>query len=630
MAGLGSAYVHSNFKNVESLSVNINLINNMKGTGQAKGDYYVQSTINKLKHIEEQLRDAADDFLTGFSPEQASYNADNAGDLLVQLANNVLYGSQAAELANTLTRTRLIDSQKLIAHLKANGSQIGSALANEIIQFLQTSGDIGAGELATHIVKFFNGNSTVVEVTEAGSHIVQLGNLLNVDKIQTSLRKQGEADINEAIFKGAQLVTNRKGHYRGIIRDLIKSSNYLTKPKEKHVVINSFCQKLQDGMLKEAQNLVKFMWTDEPGALEQIIREFINGKGGKGGLRRELLNVLDENKISDKSNTRGVVGEEVRTAVYKVANGTMISLQIGAEADSKGVDKVNKFLKQKGWDASISELVSHHEANKDSQTDVVILNTNTKKVARAQSKNHFVAYFINEDKQNDENIENFRWMVQENTNLWYFLNGLSKSELGMGLNNFDLTNISSAMANNLWFKYHDSAFPGGDNGIGFAEASPEDFQKELEGSLEKLLAGQITNLLGVTVTKSVENNVDIGASNIFYLLNGRIKYSADLVHQAIEQLNNSENLKLSNSNRLVIVNLNDSKVKSLSPGKGSSSFLPQKLQSLDFDEESRKSVPTAETIEIGERMGSDVLDAMQINVSLGTSIEQLRKTSFIL
>ena len=97
MANLGSAYVHSNFEHAtdsNKLSVNINLINNMKGIGSMKGDYYVQSTIDKLEKVEKELRTAADDFLMGFSPEQASYNADNAGDLLIQLANNVLYGSE--------------------------------------------------------------------------------------------------------------------------------------------------------------------------------------------------------------------------------------------------------------------------------------------------------------------------------------------------------------------------------------------------------------------------------------------------------------------------------------------------------------------------------------------------------
>lgn len=631
MSGLGSAYVHSKFDHATEggiLSVNIGLINRMKGTGSSKGDYYIQSTIDKLENIEKQLRDAADDFLEGFSPEQASYNADNAGDLLVQLANNVLYGAKAGEMANVLTRTQLVDSQKLINHLKNNSAAIGNALAEEIIQFLQSSGDIGAGELATHIVKFFNGSNTVVEVTEAGSHITQLGNLLDVNKIKTNLRAQEEVEINEAIFKGANLVTNRKGHYRGMIRDLIRSSDYLTKPKEKEVVINNFCRKLQDNMISEAENLVKFMWTDESDALKRVIREFIYGKNNKGGLRRELLQTLNENKISDKSNTRGVIGEEVRTAVHKVAKGTMVVIQIGAEADSKGVDKVNQILKNKGWSASMSELVSHHEKTKESQTDIVILNTNTKKIARAQSKNHFVAYFTKEDKQNDGAIENFRWTVEDNVNLWNFLEGLSKTELGISLSNFDLTNISTAMANNLWFKYHQSAFPSGGD-IGFEKVTPGDFQKELEGSLEKLLAGQVTNLLGVTVARSAENNIDIGASNIFYLLNGRIKYSADLVHQAIEQLRKSENLKLEgDKSRLVIVNIDGKGVKSVSPDIRDNTFLPAKLQSLGYDEQEREYYPTDETIEIGEEMGATVLSNINIKVSLGTSIEKLRQTSF--
>ena len=108
---------------------------------------------------------------------------------------------------------------------------------------------------------------------------------------------------------------------------------------------------------------------------------------------------------------------------------------------------------------------------------------------------------------------------------------------------------------------------------------------------------------------------------IFYLLNGRIKRTADLIQQAIDQLRESANLKLTQGSRLVIVNLNTTGARNVKVGSKSNSFLVHKLRPTEFGYTSATAV--------GEEKGQEILENITINVSLGTSIDIIRKTSFM-
>lgn len=630
MAGLASTYIHSSFDNareVSNLSVNISLINKMENS---MGDLYIDSTIKKLSIIKDQLDKEADAFLGGYSIEEAQSKADNAGDLLVHLANRALYGSSARTISNALVREQFVEREELIKRLQANSGIIGDSIAKEIINFLKSSNKLTAGEFATFLKKVLpGGKGATIEVTTAGTNIEALSNLFQIDKIDTKLRKEGEVALTKDIFRvGETLVTSRKGNYRGIIRDIIRQSKFMTKPEVKEKYINNFCNELKEKMKELAKDEIPFLWSQGKTPVEETIEDFI------GKLNRELINVLNENKMGDVSNVRGEIGETVRETISQIANSTIVSIKIGDLKDEEGVEKVNKYLKSKGITESLSPMLSHHMDGKESQTDVVLLNNKTKKIARAQSKNHFADYFIKEREGNDP-IENFRWMVADNTELYAFLNGLSKTELGMGLGQVDLDNILEAMANNMWFKYHKSAYPDAGK-IGFSNSGVtlKSFKEELEGSLEKLLSGQIVNLLGITVQSSINPNLVANASNIFYLLNGRMKRTSDLIGQAIDQLNESENLKLQKQNRMVNVRIDGSKVKDIDLGKGKNSFLPRKLHTLvpqtNVETLEEYWAPTDETFDIGYEMGQEVMEAITINVSLGTDIEVLKRSSIIL
>lgn len=616
-----SAYIHSDINKAGDLSVSTSVIDSIKGVDGNENSLYVKDTEKKLESIRDMLKEAENNFLgSGYTPERAQDIANNTPNLLVQMANDVLNGTDAYEMAITLMQNKKINNKKLINILQSNvHNKFEQELVNKITTALKNN--MGTGELATILAKTFANGAAEIEVTEAGSHIKALGGLLNVNKIEATFRKDSPTiDIaNDIIFKTSnKLVTKNTGVYRNMIRELFEASDAVTR-QSYGSAINNFCIKLGKKMKSLVEKYIPFIIGPNKDEINEKIDEFIEK------LKPALYDALQKKANKEmfyRSNVIGMTGEEVRTTVSQVGGSTIVSFLMGDETEKEGVNKINSILRDKEVNKTISEMKTYHNEYSQSLTDLVLLNTRTNEIARAQSKNHFIAYLTREDESNssssNDSIKNFRWMVVNDLNLFYFLSNLSSSNLGITLSNFNLSTIMDAMANNLWFQYHDSAFPK-DGRIGFANATVEDFQKELEGSLEKLLSGQIVDLLGVTVVpdnKTVRVLTD--RSNIFYLLNGRLKRTSDLIQQAIDQLTNSENLKMSKTERMVIVNLKENKTKSIGVGEKSDSFLVQKLRNAE----------NKSTVEkIGEDKGEDVLNAIKIGVSLGTDINKLKRSS---
>lgn len=609
MAG-PSAYVHSKAENA-NLSVSVDIIDSINGAHNLEGLTYIESTLNKLQTIADALDAAADDFLQGYSLDSAQAIADNANEALVQLANRILYGSDSYSMINALTRSQKVDTQKLIPQLKGHGG-----LADQIINYLLSHNDSTIGELTTFISNTLNGGKTVINVSEAGAHIVELGKLFDVQTIKTDLRKNGEAIITDHIFKSGQDLLTKQGRaYRTMINDLIKTSRY-GNVESKKSAIKEFCNKLGKKMHEIALKEVPFEWSGDPNILDKQIDGFISE------LNIQLEQKMSAKKMLDSSNVRGAIGEEVRESITKAGNSVIISLQVGDLSEEQIVNQMEGVLKEIGATNNLKQMNTFHTANKMSPTDLVLVNNHTKTIARAQSKNHFVSRFT-DNKTEETQIDNFRWKVEDAVNLAGFIKRLSAGNMGFGmsLNELDVSNVMSAIANNLWQQKIGSYYSEGGTIVG-GQKSGSDFQKELEGSLEKLMAGQVVNLLGVTLQSStIGVSISAEASNIFYILNGRLKRTADLVREAINQikLNNVKTLS-TDAGRLVNVGLSGMNLQ----GVETEGFLVEKLKKGNYvGNEFRASQS------IGEAMGANIINNIKISVSLGTSIEVLKKSSIV-
>lgn len=614
MAG-PSAYVHSNANNAE-LAVSVDMINQMMGIdASTNGLNFIESTIKKLDILAEQLDSAANQFLDGIPLDTAQAIADNAGNSLVHLANSVLYGSSAYTMMNKLKFDQTLNLQAILNSGNFNG-QFGSEVKIIIEEAIRAKMPLTVQRLASLINKEVSGKNTTINVTEAGAIITNLGNIFDVQTFTSIARKGQQVAIDTAFeaTRGATLSTKSNGIFRKLMIELMKNSNYMNSNDDLNIAIKRFCDELGELMIKKAMDDIHFLWTDNPKKIELTINEFIRR------LKIELPKTLNKNRLTADSNVIGEIGEPVRESISKAANSIIISFQIGDLSDKEGIEKVHRGLAEYKSNNRLSQMISYHDDNKQSFTDLVLLNNRTKQIARAQSKNKFSAYFTKGTDVRNGQIENFRWKIEEAANLFSFLNKLSNTDLGINLNSFDMSNILDAVANNIWFQNQSSYRGTGFNTYEVEQVSVKDFKNEFKQAMEKILAGQVTNFLGVTVAPIGDIKIDSNASNIFYILNGRLKKTADLVREAQLQLDENIARQMGNTlnnNRLINVQIDID-----NPGGNGKDFLIEKLHAL-----SGYSNNNVESI--GEAKGEEILNSIKISVSLGTNITTLGQSAMI-
>ena len=616
-----SAYVHSDIDNA-NVVVSADMINHMVGFDNDQGMDYVNSTIAKLDVVIQALDTAADRFLDGISLDRAQNIADNAQNLLTHLANSVLYGPQAENMMKQLLIDQTINLDSLL--LDPRIEKLEGETVQKIKQIMTdaTKNGLTAQKLAAEISKTFQGSNTEITISTAGTVIKSLGAIFDIDKFNAVTARKGQEVMVDSAFeatKASSLSSAYSRTFRKLIIDLVRSSKYMTSKGGIDAAINRFCDALGEAMKEEAKEQVHFMWSDNPKKMEETINDFIDK------LKKVLPNVLNPNRLTSRSNAIGEIGETVRESISKTANSVVVSFQMGDLNDQAGIDKVHKqLINEYHTDRRLSKMFSYHDDKKQSFTDLVLLNTQSKRIARAQSKNHFAAYFTKETKVNSQNeIENFRWAVEEGVNLYAFLNRLSTLDakhFGITLNDFDMSNILDAIANNIWFQSQDSYEGGGGHHIIDEDVTVEDFRTQFKLAMEKLLAGQVTHFLGVTVIplENAANKIAVktDASNIFYVLNGRLKKTAELVVEAKTQLLNNES-KLKN-NGLVNVKIRIGKF------NGGKSFLIEKLRAGATPGGNNSAVAS-----IGQAKGEEILNSIEIGISLGTSIKTLAQSSMI-
>lgn len=648
-----SLYIHSSFVragNESSFDISTELLNKMTAKGSNGNDYYVEATVRKLISIGEKLNAEADRFLQGYTPVGAQEIANNEADYLQKLVEKILYGSNSKKLAQALTREKRVDTNKIQPQLKRFLDEIGVKSAEDIIA--QINSTDSAGRIASILAQASGNGTTVIDVSTATAHIQKLGGLLAIDGKIESIEGKMEAAATAQIYKLAkgQVSTNKHSRlwesYRSILRNSIG-----TTQKKYELTVREFCTALCAEMIEQYPDYIRF--ANGENADKRIKKEIVDFCNK---LCEELIKVLknkQDSKLGDKSNVHGLLAEDIMAAVTQISNNTvLIRYAIGDYADEQAVDYINNTIK--GSKNKLKKMTTWRNDKKQSLSDLVLYNTKNHMIARAQAKNHLVEYFIKDRSgQDDEKIKNFRWVVADHITVATLLSGLSKNELGMNLNNLDFEIIKQGMVQNVWFNYYGSATPdlypdgAGINVSGRRKTTKGEYLTELEGALERIFSGQITNFLGVTVQKDISNSdVEFGSSNIFYILNGRLVKTGDLVLQAAEQLANTANLKMQSkgykvgtqerqnidNDRMVRVNINTSGVASVGTDTSSGeSLLVAKLHAIKYDSFGERINPDEyddDIWDIGQEKGLEVLDAIKIDISLGTNIDVWKKSAY--
>lgn len=442
----------------------------------------VQSSITTLTNISNELKREADKFLMGMG-------VDTANAELLRLPNT--YAGLAADI---------IQNRDVIASLIVSGSE-GYISKSQLIDKLSKQRD----RVTNKLLKELDVLDEEISVEKLSKLIAQsMGNAEGVltqtglkmtkfFKFDSSIEYKIVKEYNNNVFNRLR---SSQGKIVQIIKELLLSSDITQKynQSEKEHTVDKFMAKFREIFLKRAKTEVDFFYVNF--SPEDYLKN----------LDSELRFAITKD-ITDFKNASGITNEDILVSVYKAD--TFTTLKLTATGSKSEEDIIKQF-------PSLHKMNTHHQNNKQSQTDVLIENKKGM-IVRAQSKTSVSEYEYTIDNKSTTRILNH---LQRTVNLYTLLTSLNETGV-FPINNID--EICYAVANSLWFHTHISI--SGKREAGHFNKQHSDPQPGLLAkvvdALNVALARQVPYFMGISLKKT-ENEIitDVKGSNIFYIENG--------------------------------------------------------------------------------------------------------------
>ena len=477
---LKAPYVHSNIYNFHS-----QIEGSFLDTRTVHGQKRLNKQITEIQHLRNQLKSAADDFLGGLTPQQASN----------QLLNNPrTYSKIALEILRSekMRQSLIIGNQYNIQSVK-NFFSNNNKLQNRLIEIINTNdlATISAEALADEIMESMGGYQIFLNLSGEQQR-QELG------KVFTG--KAAEKRIREKMKRKARSET---GKIKQVIISLIKESALrTTKANSLDQSFSYFSRTFLDKVREE-----------------KIVYQ--NGQTPQDYLNSVRQNIVGLRDYKDRSNAAGALGEEWLRAVTISDTAVGFDIEVVGGGNEEGA-----ILKD------LERMVTHHKLSAQSQTDLIITNSINQKKARVQAKNYMDV--LNKIITLDKNIPLLA-KIQEETGFLKLLQRLKGTPGGISLSDNDLRGIAYLVANELWFNMKGS----------YGERRGRNLTSTTGGlsyviqQINNLMTNALVNFIGVTIDESL--TVHSEASNIFFLFSNSVLIPTYmLLDGIIAQLKNYE------------------------------------------------------------------------------------------
>lgn len=509
IGGARDPYVHSNIENwTEGGFGNLPTITER---------HKVLDSISRLESIKQQLEKEAKDFLSGDTADFLNYCIDNNYKTYSDIARNLLQDPDAIEalmLGDTSVQMSKADVDKLL-------SQVEETLRGKIEKFINFKDitTIGARKLAIELADGLS-NSEMQLTVNGGSFIGQL--------YKGAMGLSSNDGINNTVLKevtGVAVNQLKSGQASARIVDAIETLIEKTglhqsnKNNEKIFTdsIDSFMDWFRSSFINEAEKVVHFYDVEE--SPDKYLEE----------IEKKIREKIKKN-FKDIYNTIGALGDEIIVSAIQADPRT---IELGIKIESIGTEKEkDKNIEKKYGDVfkGVKQMVTHHDPGKQSQTDILIRNHKGQTV-RVQAKN---ASLRNASYSNDGFI-NLNAHIQRDRDIISLLEAFRVP---------NIEDIASTIMNSLWFSAHDSVTGVRDSGklsITNAESNEEALDN-LQQELTIFFSTEAESFLGITIEKASEAEAKMieGASNIFFLKNGRLIPTYTLVEEVIKDLRKYE------------------------------------------------------------------------------------------
>lgn len=498
----------------------------------------VNAAIKRLEAVKKDLEEEADKFLDGGGIEALNYCVDNEYNLYSQIAVKILQESDAITAllqGNVSEKMHQKDVEKLVKFIPEElKPQIEKILNIENIS--ETTVKLIAEQIAAAI-----SDSDGVIVTHKSSKFSIPG--INTHDFIKGLIADNknffdDLDINATLKIEQDYTGKRPGDITNLKKggkknEVVTAIENIIKKRGLYQSANNQEKQFKDSIasfmhwfegrfnaeIKNAPQLVAYEKKDSP---KQYLEDF----------ESKLRDIFKKGKVPGNTmNIVGALGDEFYVTAYQVD-----PLTAEIKIVSVSTTKEKNVVKEYG-DAfkGLKTLHTHHDSSKQSQTDILIQNKKGKTV-RVQAKN---ASLANQEFEN-KGLINLNAHLERSKQL---------AELLYSLNFPNVEETMYTVVNALWFGSHDSISGIRDIGKLNIEDGGGDSQilSQLTQDLSRYISLEAENFLGITLQEAstTEQTIIAGASNIFYLKNGRLIPTYALVDEVIKDLKNYYNTEAS-------------------------------------------------------------------------------------
>lgn len=578
--GVGSGlsfkpYVHSNIYNFHAVGLSDTSLDRHTTEGKER----LQKAIDDIWKVRNELKKEADDFLEDMSPQAFSNMVFNKDDTYRKIAFEVL---KSPNMIPSLTNNQFYNT-------KAISNKFGPAFEKVVLDVMKTKGieQIGINALIDMIIqelrKFNFFNATASSQRDILSQIFKDGASKEViNKITKAFKKEQDTirkRLKQMIGEQQRASTDKSSIENGIA--------YFTDEFKKRC---------------EAQNLT-YTSNNSPQIFANRVASI---------LRKQVKQFF-----LDESNASGVVGEDFKFAILNSDTrfqATVVSTANITEAklgDGGAASLVKNKDQQKLINSIWSEMKTHHDVTKKSQTDYFIIKG--KKMARVQDKNaqQVLLKLFNNNQSGIPQIAK----IQDATSYTKLLEQLKNTNT-LHMTDQDIEDLSYLLANEVWFRVKGSYGDIKGRGVGKYGGL-----KYTISTIENILSQEIINFLGVTIGEDF--TVVGGASNIFYSFsNSVIIPTYYILDGIIKQLQGLE--KTIFYTKVTLDNIGKVAFKN----SDNTSFYQAKESAVDGRLDVSGNYTDPKLIAVGTEEGASIINSLNISrINLNVDLEKLVKTS---
>lgn len=560
--GKFSPYVHSSIQHFQD-----NFKYTVASPNSDEGRRRIKYTREKLEKIAQELKVQAQDFLNGKTAKQLTNELLNTENTYTQIATRIL---------TTRQMRNMLMGGKATYKIKDIQNILGYSIPDKILDIMKKEGilEITEDRLVDAIVEWLQEN---------GANFFDLSFQKQKTKLKRPFKNEKVKQMIEKEMK--RRLHSSKGKIKDIVTKAIQQANLKSNSSNtKH--FNLAFEYFEKQFMSNLSNIYYNEKTQKP---EDFLRRM------RGELEKRYVNT------TDKSNVTGDLSEVWETSVIISDNENGFNIEmIGKLSENEIEQSTNPII------SNLKKMKTHHDTNKFSQTDLVIVNPQGKKV-RVQSKNTIEVLEKIRSGQRIPQIFSVQGK-QEYVNLINQLNNTNVSHLS----DDDISALSYLLANEIWFRTQGSYMRNKNK----TKATQRRHKVRGDGldetihAINTYLMQELTNFLGITIEDNIKPEkikVYGSASNIlFFFANQVLVPTYEIIESLVHQLEKFEqDLTFKLQVTLDVNSINTA-------GYTAASLYKEKVNRAGPLDWSRH-YNDAELINVGAEVGEAIINSLTIN-----------------